>query len=87
MNLRLQDGIKAENLFGMKSCWDNFYCSEEQCKKVQKEFLDVYFHYHTQMATLSETMAEQIDYLIRGMVDHFEDENPYIVSYNIRTLI
>ena len=68
----------------MNDCWMNSYfvCSEEQLVLIRNEFLDLYILYHTQMVGLSETFADEIYYLVRVMVENFEDENPYKVCLN-----
>ena len=38
-------------------------------------------YYHSQIPGLSEDFGDQIDYLVRGMVENFEEENPYLVSF------
>ena len=38
-------------------------------------------YYHSQIPGLSEEFGDQIDYLVRGMVENFEEENPYLVSF------
>ena len=47
---------------------------------VQKEFLEVYLHFHNQMLKLSETLNHEIERLLGAMPENFEDENPYTVS-------
>ena len=38
-------------------------------------------YYHSQIPGLSEDFGDQIDYLVRGMMENFEEENPYLVSF------
>ena len=67
------------------ACWRNiifipYHSSEEQCQQIQKEFLDTYIHYHQQIPDLPEEYGLQIYYLVRGMPENFENENPYWVN-------
>ena len=48
---------------------------------IRKEFLELFMYYHSQIPGLSEEFGDQIDYLVRGMVENFEEENPYLVSF------
>ena len=47
---------------------------------MQKEFLDVYLHFHNQMLNTSGALNDEIERLLERMTGNFEDENPYIVS-------
>ena len=64
----------------------NIY-SEKQLKSVHKEFLDTHIHYQRQLPKLSEEYGKQIVFLVKGMVENFEDENPYLVSTIIASII
>lgn len=55
------------------------FFSSEQYKEIQKEFLDIYIYYHTQLPGLPQQYAQQIDNLLREMTGNFIDNNPYLV--------
>ena len=49
-------------------------------KLVQREFLDLYRHYHSQLPGLSGDHIREMQYVVRDMADKYEQKNPYLVS-------
>ena len=80
----------VKNQFRLKFIFSLMDYRLKQLKLVQMEFLDLYLHYLKQMPHFTETMTTYVGYLIRDMVDGFEQEvdgrdvtNPYLVRSSI----